>query len=516
MSEPLLSSETRPGRTSGLGCVAKFLLPALVAALVGFFFGLGVPDRWRSFVAERLPESIGRFIALPSPAPAPTPAVAARPTPTPTPEPRPLPDRPILPKTREVAKLYNGIQVRAALEAEPGRLASYQRETPADYALDLKLQIKVPVANQSIADLSRINPALPSVLPKLGTLMENARVSRFYHGIYQLKTELLQRNLTRLDQLPGLDTFYDTETILELQDPDSKRRALLIQTDMDVDADGSDADRLNTVDTANDPYFQPLTSYRWPRRNPAAGPSVYLKSLQERLARLQAEPPGRRDNAAIEDTKSTIYQLQRNSSLIGRADPFIVLPGSMLRPGTGVPAGYQPKLGDYAVVIAGDKVFPAIFGDVGPTYKLGEASLRLAQAVDSSATANRSPVHDLTITYLVFPNSVDAPPGPPDLDRIRARCQALLAELGGLGPNAQLHAWTNLIPAPTPTPTPTPVPTPTPSPAATPTPKPSPALIPGVLPTPSPTPLNAPNPLLAPTVSPSPSPTPSPSSSPVK
>ena len=493
----LMRSRDNPGspRGSSLGCTVKFLLPLAVALLLGFCFGLGVPERWRTALAGRLPDRVGRFIAQPPPEaiPAPTPEITLLPTPAPTPEPRLLPDRPILPRSREVAKLYNGIQVRAALEAEPGRLASIERETPADYALDLKLQIKVPVASQSTVDLARINPALPGVLPKLGTLLEKAQVSRFYHGIYQLKTEFLQRNLLRLDQLLGLDTFYDTETILELQDPDSKRRALLIQTDMDVDADGSDDDRLNVLDTAADPLFQPLTSYRWPKRN-AAAQSVYLKPLQERLSRLQSEPSARRDRAAIETTRLNITQLQHYSSLIAKADPFVVLPSFMARPGSGVPPGFHPKLGDYVVVIAGDKAFPAIFGDIGPSHKLGEASLRLAQAIDPAANANRSPVHDLTITYLVFPNSADSSPGPPDLDRIRVRCQALLAEVGGIGANTVLHTWVNLIPAPTPVPTPTPSPTPTPAatpaPTVSPSPKPTPALIPGVLPSPSPTPLN--------------------------
>jgi len=510
------------------GCVGKLLVPAGIAALVGFACGLGAPETWRRTLAEHLPSTLGRFFPTPTPTPAPTPLVTPTPAltlrPTPTPEPpRPLPAQPVLPKTREVAKLANGTQLRTALETEAGWLASYERETPADYALDLRLQIKVPVASQTITDLARTNPALPVVLPKLGTLLETAQVSRFYHGIYQLKTEFLQRNLGRLDQLLAPDVFYDTETVLELQDPDSKRHALFIQTDMQVDADGSDADRLNVFDTAADPDFQPLTSYRWPRRNPAV-PSVYLRPLQDRLARLQTEPANRRDATAIEDTKLTIAQLGRYSSLIAKTDPFIVLPGFMVRSGgSSVKSVYQPKLGDYAVVIAGDRAFPAIFGDIGPSYKLGEASLRLAQAIDPNANANHSPVHDLKITYVVFPHTAESTPGPPDLNRMRARCLALLTEIGGLGPNTTLHTWANLIPAPTPTPTPAPSPSPTPTasptpsptpsqaptPSPAPTPKPSPSLVPGVLSTPAPTPISAPN-------NPTPTPWPTPSRTPAK
>ncbi len=395
--------------------------------------------------------------------------VIPTPTPTPTPEKIVIP-----PRTRDVARLYNGIQVRSALESEPGRLASQERETPASYALDLKLQIKEPVASKTLPELAASAPTLAAVLPKLPKLLEAAEVSKFYSSIYQLKTDLLRQNLTRLDALLAPDTFYDTETVLELQDPDTHRRALLIQTDMDVDSDGSDADRLLDVDSS-DPNFQPLTSYKWPKRTAVQSP--LLKPRQDRLAKAESDlrdprlsPARRRElTAAAEVLRNDVYQLQHYSSLIARTDPFIVLPGFMARQ-NGHP--FQPKLGDYAVVIAGDRLYPAIFGDIGPSYKLGEASLRLAQAVNPRATPAQSPVNDLKITYLVFPGSADTPAGPPDLGKIRARCQALLDEIGGgKGP---LYEWANLIPTPTPTPTPIPTPTPTvlptPTPAVTPTP----------------------------------------------
>ena len=527
MFNPSPRREPGPWRRA-LGCVGTLLLLAL-----GLFVGLLLPDVVRRAVLDRLPAAVSTRPSGPPPVAATTPEPTATPprltTPTPeatpvaTPPPmRPLPDGPVLPQSRDAKRLYNGIQLRTALETEPGGLASFERETPADYALDLRLQVKVPVAARTVADLAKTSPALPNVLPKLPALLEKAAVSKFYHGVYQLKTEMLQRTLNRLDGIMPPDTFYDTETVLEFQDPDSKRKALLIQTRMEVDADGSDADRLNVFNDADDVHFQPLTSYRWPRRNLAAGPSVYLAPLQARLAKLQADaaPSARRENAAaVEDLKLTINQLQKMSSLIARTDPFIVLPGLMAN-AKGHP--FQPRVGDYAVVIAGDAVFPAIFGDVGPAHKFGEASLRVAQAVDPAANANRSPVHDLKITYLVFPGTADTSPGPPDLGKLHTRCQALLAEVGGLGPGATLREWENLIPpAPTPTPTPSPSPVVTPAPAASASPtappatpaagaspspspaaaKPSPGLVSGVLATPSPTPVNR-----LPSASPTPTP----------
>ena len=465
-----MRSQQRPRGCGPLGCFG------LICVLLGVCAGSLLPEGARGWIVAKMPVRLSRFAGTPSPVPSsptPTPPVLTQvPTPTPAPD-KPLPDRSVIPpKSREVARLYNGIRVRSALEAEPGRLASLERETPDSYAQDLRFQIKVPEAGKTAADLAHTAPGLVTLLPKMPALLEKAAVSKFYYGIYQSKTDLLRQNLTRLDALLAADTFYDTETILELQDPDSKRRVLLIQTDMDVDTDGSDADRLNQIDpaAAAAPDFQPLTSYKWLKKS--AVPSVLLPSYHDRLAKLEADAkaPSHRPGAAqaAEAMRNTIYQVEHYSSLIARTDPFIVLPGFMARQ-NGHP--YQPHAGDYAVVVAGDKLFPAVFGDVGPNYKLGEASLRLAQAVDPRATGQRSPVDDLKITYLVFPGSADGPPAPPDLGKMRLRCQALLNEIGGN--SAPLHEWENLIPPP---PTPTPALSPSTSPSASPVPSPPVAL----------------------------------------
>ncbi len=447
------------------GCgVPLFLL--LGGLLLGLLGGVILPWSLRSWITGRLPASLAS-LSLPPPTPTPTPT--PKPTPLPTPTPTPLPTQLVIPqKTREVAKLYNGIQVRTSFEGEAGRQASLERETAASYALDLQFLIKVPAAARTAEEITHSAPTLLAALPKLTALLDKAEVSKFYYGIYQNKTELLRQNLTHLDALLPRDIFYDTDTILEIQDPDTKRKFLLIQSDMDVDSDGSDPDRLPDIDTT-DPTFQPLTSYKWAKRGTVLNP--LLKPSHDRLDRLEADlkaNPGHRNTAlAIEAARNEITQMERYDSLIAKADPYIVLPGFMTRqPGH----AFQPKLGDYAVVLAGDTLYPAIFGDIGPSNQLGEASTRLAQAIDPRATPERSPVNDLKITYLVFPNTAEQPFGPPDLGKIRQRCQALLNEIGGN--KGELHEWASIIPTPTPKPTPTP----TPSPVFSVTPVPSPTL----------------------------------------
>ncbi len=474
------------------GCLRPSFLVGL-GVVLGVVAGVVLPDGGRLWIAGRLPgwlSGVNHQGVAPAP-PTPVPLAAITPTPPSVPTPaesvRPaLPDTLVIPpKTRDTGRLYNGIRVRTTLDATQGQPASVEREVLEDYALDLRLQVKVPTPMRTLAELSRRSPALGTSLPKLPALLEKAEVSKFYFAVYQNKTDLLRQNLVHLDALLGRDLFYDTDTILELQDPDSKRKALLIQTDMDVDTDGSDPERWNDID-ASDPTFQPLTNYKWLKRVPTMV-SPLVKVYQDRIDKLEAEtraPNARKGAAAsLQALREDLYGVEHYSSLIARNDPYVVLPSFMVRGGAGTPG---PQIGDYVVVVAGNQLYPAIFGDKGPNHLLGEASIRLAQAVDPRASATRSPVDDLKITYLVFPGTAEQPFGPPDLGHIRQRCQELLNEIGGN--RAALHDWPSLLPPPPPTPTPTPAPTATasvsPSPVGV---SPSPGLAASPSPTPTPT-----------------------------
>ncbi|HEX8372100.1 MAG TPA: glycoside hydrolase family 75 protein, partial [Chthoniobacterales bacterium] len=201
--------------------------------------------------------------------------------------------------------------------------------------------------------------------------------------------------------------------------------------------------------------------------------------------------------------------------LISKADPFIVLPGFMLRDKS---LPFCPRIGDYAAVIFRDKIYPAVFGDVGPSVKVGEASVRIAKALNLKATAYNRPTNHLDVSYLVFPQSADATAAPPDYEKWRARCVELLADLGAT--NVNVERWENILP-PMPTPTPTPDPAaaiPLPKPLAAPTGTPSPAssATPGasVTPTPSPTSKPVTTATPSPSATPKPSATPSPSAAP--
>jgi hypothetical protein len=387
--------------------------------------------------------------------------VPASPTPEPTVSTKPLA---IGSGRFDTARLFNGITVHATVETPPGSDASTERADPQSYVLDLKLQARVPSPNQTIEELAKVTPELPRLLPGLTAMLSPDSVAPFFNDLYSTKIKMLRENLVRLDQLLSRHNFYDCQTVLRLRHPDTHRKAILLQADMDVDADGSDSDRLPSGSAAS-PNFKPFTSFRWTKKTNARNP--YLAPTEERLRKAELEYEQRSLSAdrkkelraGIGQLRDEITTLKKFSFLIGATDPYIVLPSGFAR---GADGG---KVGDYAVVIFGDKIYPAVVGDIGPADKVGEASLRIAKEINTTSTPMNRPVSDLKVTYLVFPGTADPPFGPPDLEKLQMKCETFVKEIGGA--TVPLHRWENIIPPP-PTPTPSPTPTPTPSPTSTP------------------------------------------------
>jgi hypothetical protein len=382
-----------------------------------------------------------------------------------TPTPAASPKVPVIAGKLDTARLFSGITVHAAVEPTPGGAASDERADPQSYVLELKLHARVPTPNATIEDLAKVSPDLPHLLPGLAAMITPDSVSPFFKELYDTKLRILKDSLVRLDQLLSRHNFYDCQTVLNLRHPESKRRAVLLQADMDVDADGSDSDRL-PAGSGQSANFKPVTSYRWPKKSQI--PNSYLGPAEERLKRYESElavkstPPDRKKElkAGIAAVRDEIETLKKFSFLIGATDPYIVLPSGLGKADGG-------KVGDYVLVIFGDRIFPAIVGDIGPSDKIGEASLRIAKEINVAATAYNRPVSDLKVSYLVFPGTAETPFGPPDLEKLQARSEALVKEIGGA--TVPLHHWENIIPPlPSPTPTPTPSPTPSASPAGSP------------------------------------------------
>lgn len=401
---------------------------------------------------------------------------------TASPSPEPTPTRPpVVTGKLDTGKLFNGITLHSTVDASPGADATTERVDPESYVLDLKLRARVPSPNKTIEELAKVSPQLPTLLPGLTTMLTPEPVSPLFAELYDTKVRMLRENLVRLDLVLSRHNFFDCQTVLQLEHPQNHRKALLLQADMDVDADGSDADRM-PIGTGAPTNFKPFTSYRWPKKTPALNP--YLEATEERLKRAEDElalrttTPERKGNLrnAITQLRAEVGTLKKFSFLIGATDPYIVIPGSFTHGHGGA------KPGDYALVVFGDAIYPAMVGDTGPNDKVGEASLRVAREINASATPYNRPVSELKVTYLIFPGTADTPFGPPDLDKIQARCQKLVDEIGGA--TVPLHHWENIIPPP---PTPTPTPSPQPTAAAT-TPTPTESLSPGLSISPSPSP----------------------------
>src|SRR4051812_1452112 len=263
-------------------------------------------------------------------------------------------------KRIEVGKVFNGMRIRTTLETALGTSASTDRAEPESYALDLKVHVTVPRPHQSLAQLTKLNAQLATALPELPALLSTATVSPIFDELYRLKVTSIQSSLMRLDNLISKHNFYDCETILNLEHPTTKRKAVLMQGDMDTDTDGSDPDRMPQIDGSS-VTFQPFTSYKWARKTTLV--NSFIPGRQAKLTQAQQDLAHGGSAAKQADLKSTIARLKEEISdlnkyayLVGAADPYIVLPGSMFTAKSKGP--YSPMVGDYCLVIYGDTLYP--------------------------------------------------------------------------------------------------------------------------------------------------------------
>ncbi len=378
--------------------------------------------------------------------PAPAPPATATPSPAPTPPPPPY-----VPNKRvEVGKMFSGAQVRTSLETEPGGSATAVRNEPASYEVEVKVRVKIPTPHKRLEELAKLNDRLPALLPGLPALLENAKISPLWDDFYRLKTVQLQKSLNRFDTLLARHDLYDCETILELQQPGTQRRVLLIQADMDTDDDGSDSDRVPEIDGSS-ATFQPFTSYRWTKKTDKPNSFITPREIKQRQLEAELATPNlnparaKELKAQIARLKSDISDLKQYSFLVASTDPYVVLPLSMM----GKKPPFSVAVGDYCVVAHGNALYPAIVGDAGPAFKVGEGSLRLCRQLNPLADANNRPENDLKVTYLVFPGTAD-PADAPDLAKWRTRCEKLLGEIGGF--TGELFSWPDLVKPPAPPP----------------------------------------------------------------
>jgi hypothetical protein len=353
----------------------------------------------------------------------------------------------------DLATLRNGVPFLSEVVTTPGGLASAVRTEKLSYKAEYKLTVTLPQASKTLDELKKVSPYLDQILPKLPSLIEKSLVSPHYQTLYNNKISRIKKDANQLQELLSKHNLYDLETILHMRDTTTNRRVFFMQSEMDVVSDGSDGDRLpempaEIVESAN---YQPFTSYGW--KKTGTTPNPMIAGWEKRMANAKEE-------LALASTTSErkawlrermlylqrgIDDMKARSFLIAEYDPFIVIPVNILATSNDL---FAPRVGDYAVVIHEKKLYPAIVGDGGPTFKTGEASLRLAREINPRATPYARPVSDLKVTYLVFPNSRDETRSAPDYAAWGKRCKELLDEIGGIGEGYELHEWQSTFPTP--------------------------------------------------------------------
>ena len=310
----------------------------------------------------------------------------------------------------DVGKIFNGMQYRVTLETDHGTTATHDRNEPGSYTADLTVKVRVPKPHHDLAEIKSLNEALPELLPGLPALLETAKASPGFDDLYRMKCASLQASLMHLDNLLSRHNFFDCETILELQHAQTKRRALLIQADMDVDTDGSDPDRVPEID-GDSPTFQPFTSYRWARKT--TNTSSFVSLREAKIKQYEAELSGggagasRRESLKQNGRPACAPKLPISKST-ATSSAQMTRSSSCRDPLFGKNKGaFAPSVGDYCVVAYQKNLYPAIVGDVGPSDPIGEASLRICKEINVKSTSENRPVNELKATYLVFPGTAE-------------------------------------------------------------------------------------------------------------
>jgi Fungal chitosanase of glycosyl hydrolase group 75 len=341
------------------------------------------------------------------------------------------------------------------IESKSEKTSHQLRRSGGSYLREIEYVTPSPSTN--LDALLAINPALATLLPGLEGMFKDATVSPRYEQLQSTKTKYL-----RAGTFPTTHNFYDCETFLQLTHPETGRKVLWLQADMDVVTDGSDPDRAplladyDLARTSNS--FLPFTKFGWPKSS-STPENPFVDYYAEVLTELEKVKALLNEKAAndkgiiwrellatcdqqIKYAKSrgpgTHFQTWTDERryVVATLDPFVVLPNSWLNGGE----DWTPAAGNYAAVIYRDTIYPAILGDTGPESIVGEASLKLAQTLNPSANGRVRAVNELAVSYLIFPGT-RAPAAEPDLALWRVEISRLLGELGGVSPSENLHTW---------------------------------------------------------------------------
>jgi hypothetical protein len=345
----------------------------------------------------------------------------------------------------DIQQLSNGIPLRTEVVYGSGQSVSDERILADSYTANYQVKIRIPQPAIKMSDLEKNGSRLSLILPGFASLFAKGTISPCFRTVYDTKIAQVKQNATRLNQMIPKASFYECNTILNFVS-DKGRKMLFIQADMDAEIQGSDGERLHKMppEQVNSLDYNPFTAYHWRVSGDFPNPmiegwkrriTIGEKELAETTTDLQKK---KWIQNRIETLKQGVEHMKRNGFLISTYDPYIVLPYYLVnRPND----AFSPKIGDYAVVIHGNKVYPCIVGDESHDSAIGEASARIAGELNAQWKLGSKAVFIPTVNYIIFPNSREAQAKSPDYAYWRAKCIALLSEVGGLGRDYQLHEW---------------------------------------------------------------------------
>lgn len=331
---------------------------------------------------------------------------------------------------------------------------------------EVTIEYRQPRPLKDPKSFEALNSEIFSALPGLDTAIENAELSPLFESFYLEKAKYFAGGGS-IDQY----NYFDCATILEGTLPDSGEDFLLLQTDMDVDTDGTDPLRFPNVEDYSQALisktYQPQLSYSWwggnsLPKNPLI--DYYGKANQYLLERID-EFKNQAENAAAfhekrawssiaEETEDLAklysgmaekYQSvndDKRRSLVGEKDPFIVIPRNWDKHNKSDKTGTIER-GCLAAVIVDGTVYPAIVGDSGIEYKMGEASLLIAKTVNKNASGLSRAVTGPKATYIIFPKTGkhDQVRKMPDFDEVQREVRKRLDEIVPEGSVGRYFEW---------------------------------------------------------------------------
>jgi hypothetical protein len=238
---------------------------------------------------------------------------------------------------------------------------------------------------------------------------ELARIAERMTGDARLVNDIKGADLDGDGKIGGANEANMLFDAIERRDRDGSRNTVRVRQDGELDELLARAEQSMPASPERDARLAPDGGQRariddgerFGRRYHGSGPVTLSKDggAFQFTGGMNVDTDGGTSKLSKSDRyyqSQTSMQWKGGKSLDADNLPFVVLPPSLAK-ATGA------KLGDLVEVQQGDKRIYAIFGDVGPSGKLGEASLAAAKHFDAKAGPNRAVSGN--VTYTVLPGS---------------------------------------------------------------------------------------------------------------